>query len=123
MDAFKDYVDAIKSNEQKNRMIEVFDWIRSNYPNLGEVIKWNQPMFTDHDTFIIGFSMAKNHMSFTPEEYGVTVFLQDIEKSGYEHTKGIVKIKWSDEIDYELLHKIIRFNIEDKKNCTTFFRK
>lgn len=24
-------------------------------------------MFMDHDTFIIGYSIAKHHMSFTPE--------------------------------------------------------
>jgi len=80
-------------------------------------------MFTDHDTFIIGFSIAKHHISFTPEEFSINVFLNDIEKAGYEHTKGIVKIKWTDDIDYPLLHKIIQFNIEDKMNCSTFFRK
>jgi len=123
MNIFQNYIDSIESIDQKNRMIEIFSWIRENFPNLTEVIKWNQPMFTDHDTFIIGFSIAKNHMSFTPEEYGVTTFLKDIEKSGYDHTKGIVKIRWTDEIDYSLLHKIISFNINDKMNCTTFFRK
>lgn len=80
-------------------------------------------MFTDHDTFIIGFSIAKHHMSFTPEEYCLTIFLEEIEKAGYEHTKGIVKIKWTEEVDYPLLRKIIQFNIEDKTNCKTFFRK
>ncbi|QCB29216.1 hypothetical protein [Corynebacterium endometrii] len=30
---------------------------------LGCHIAWNQPMFTHHDTFIIGFSHAKKHMA------------------------------------------------------------
>ncbi len=123
MDVFKNYIDSIESVDQKNRIVEIFSWIRENFPNLGEVIKWNQPMFTDHDTFIIGFSITKHHMSFTPEDYSVALFLDDIEKSGYEHTKGIVKIKWTEEIDYLLLRKIIQFNIADKTNCKTFFRK
>jgi len=123
MDAFKNYIDSIESIDQKNRIVEIFNWIRENFPNLGEVIKWNQPMFTDHNTFIIGFSIAKHHMSFNPEDYSVALFLDDIEKSGYEHTKGIVKIKWAEEIDYPLLRRIIQFNIEDKTNCKTFFRK
>ena len=80
-------------------------------------------MFTDHDTFIIAFSMAKNHISFSPEEYAITVFLEEIEKAGYEHTKGIVRIKWTDDIDYALLQRLIQFNIEEKRNCRTFFRK
>ncbi len=123
MNAFKNYIDSIESTEQKNRIIEIFNWIRENFPNLDEVIKWNQPMFTDHNTFIIGFSMAKHHISFSPEVYSVALFLEDIEKSGYEYTKGLVKIKWTEEVDYSLLHKIIKFNIEDKINCKTFFRK
>ncbi len=80
-------------------------------------------MFTDHGTLIIGFSEAKNHMSFTPEEAVIQLFSEEIVKSGYEHTKGIVKIKWTDEIDYELLKKLIEFNIREKAECTTFFRK
>lgn len=123
MNTFKNYIESIESTVQKNRMVEIFNWIRANFPSLDETIKWNQPMFMDHGTFIIGFSIAKNHMSFTPEEYGITVFSEDIKKSGYEHTKGIVKIKWTDEIDYPLLSKIIQFNIDDKANCSTFFRK
>ena len=123
MNEFKNYIDSIESIEQKNRMVEIFSWIREKFPNLVEVIKWNQPMFTDHDTFIIGFSRAKHHISFTPEEFSLAIFLEDIEKSGYEHTKGIVKIKWTQEVDYSLLHKIIQFNVEDKMSCKTFFRK
>jgi uncharacterized protein YdhG (YjbR/CyaY superfamily) len=34
---------------------------------LKEEIKWNQPMFSDHGTFIIGFSIAKEHIAVAPE--------------------------------------------------------
>ena len=46
-----------------------------------------------------------------------------IKASGYARTKGLAKIKWTDEVDYDLLAKMIEYNIEDKKDCTTFFRK
>jgi hypothetical protein len=123
MDAFKSFIDSIASTDQKNRMVEILTWVSRSFPSLEQTIKWKQPMFTDHGTFIIAFSVAKDHLSFSPEEYGIRVFLEDIEKSGYKHTKGIVKIKWTDKIDYDLLHRVIQFNIEDKKNCKTFFRK
>ncbi|MDA3847101.1 MAG: DUF1801 domain-containing protein [Vallitaleaceae bacterium] len=103
-------------------MIEVFAWIGETFSELEAAIKWNQPMFMNHGTFIIGFSMAKQHMAFTPEEAGIAVFLDDIKKSGYEHTKMLAKIKWTDEVDYNLLHRMIEFNIADKLGCTTFFR-
>lgn len=123
MSTLKDYLDKIDIQEQRLRMEEIFNWIDKNYPQLETAIKWNQPMFMDHGTFIIGFSMAKHHMSFTPEEYGISIFSEDIKQSGYEHTKGLAKIKWTDEIDYDLLKRVIDFNIMDKANCTTFFRK
>ncbi len=118
-----EYLDTVKDPDHKKRMIEVFQWIEETYPNLESVIKWKQAMYTDHGTLIIGFSEAKNHMSFTPEELGIEVFADDIKASGYENTKGIVKIKWTDEVDYGLLKKLIDFNIKDKAECKTFFRK
>jgi uncharacterized protein YdhG (YjbR/CyaY superfamily) len=32
------------------------------------------------------------------------------------------RIKWTDAVDYELLKKIVAFNIEDKKDFTKFWR-
>lgn len=123
MKILNSYLDEIKIPEQKARMMEVFQWIGEEFPNLEATIKWDQPMFTDHGTFIIGFSMAKHHMSFTPEVAVITSFSGDIKKSGYDHTKGLVKIKWTDEVDYTLLRRIIQFNIDEKAECNTFFRK
>lgn len=123
MEVLMAYLDAIQVKEQRDRMEEVFQWIVSHYPQLEVQIKWKQPMFVDHGTFIIGFSMAKNHLSFTPEEDVVTIFKEEIEQSGYEHTKGIIKVKWSETVDYTLLKRMIDFNITDKAECKTFFRK
>jgi len=123
MKVLKDYLDSIEVLEQSIKMEEVFNWILENFPQLEVAIKWNQPMFTDHGTFIIGFSKAKNHMSFSSEEFCINIFSEEIKKSGYEHTKGLAKIKWTDDIDFLLLKRIIEFNISDKAECSTFFRK
>jgi uncharacterized protein YdhG (YjbR/CyaY superfamily) len=48
----------------------------------------------DHGTFVIAFNMSKQHMSFTPEA-----------------------------VYYDLLKRIIEFNIAEKAECITFFRK
>lgn len=122
MSTFNDYLSSIKIVEQKNRMAEILRWIEENFPNLETVIKWNQPMFVNNGTFIIGFSIAKNHIAFSPEEFTINIFVNDILESGYEHTKRLVRIKWTDDIDYSLIKRIIEFNINDKKKCTTFFR-
>ena len=80
-------------------------------------------MFTDHDTFIIGFSVSKQHLAVSPEAAGIDHFINQIAKSGYEQTKGLFRIKWDSPIDYSLLEKIIEYNILDKANCSTFWRK
>lgn len=103
-------------------MIELFSWIQTTFPQLKGVIKWNQPMFTDHGTFIIGFSRARKHMSFSLEEAVISLFSKTIQKAGYEQTKMLAKIKWDQSINYDLLKQLIAFNIQDKAECTTFFR-
>lgn len=59
MEVFADYLARIDNQEHRERTEEVLAWVAKKYPNLKPVIKWNQPMFTDHGTFIIGFSVSK----------------------------------------------------------------
>lgn len=86
-------------------------------------IKWKQPMFTDHGTFIIGFSVSKKHLAVAPESVTITHVEDDIVKAGYDYTKELIRIPWKASVDYSLLEKMIEFNIWDKANCSTFWRK
>lgn len=123
MEAFLDYLSAIKDVEQRERLREVLNWIIDKFPNLETKIAWNQPMFTDHGTFIIGFSVSKQHFAVSPEVKGIDKFSDDIIKSGYSHGKNIFRIKWDDPVDYTLLERMIQYNIDDKRECTAFWRK
>lgn len=80
-------------------------------------------MFTDHDTYIIGFSVAKKHLAVAPEAAGINRFADEIVKAGYERTNLLMRIKWEHPIDYALLARMIEFNISDKADCSTFWRK
>lgn len=119
----EEYLSTLNDTEHRQRLSEIFAWVEENYPTLKGEIKWKQAMYTDHGTLIIAFSEAKAHLSFTPEKPVIGLFAAEIEQSGYEHTDNIVKIKWSQEVDYELLRKLIEYNIKDKADCKTFFRK
>ena len=123
METFKEFISKVDSPKMRERLENVLNWIINKYPQLEEKIGWNQPMLTDHGTFIIGFSVSKNHLAVTPEMHGITQFADEIIKSGYEHTKMLFRIKWDSPVDYELLKKMIDFNIHDKANCSTFWRK
>ncbi|EJL20530.1 hypothetical protein PMI05_05767 [Brevibacillus sp. BC25] len=80
-------------------------------------------MFTDHGTFIIGFSVAKHHLAVSPERVGITRFSDEIVQAGYDHTKELVRIRWDKPVDFSFLEKMIEFNILDKADCSTFWRK
>ncbi|SFE98460.1 hypothetical protein SAMN05192532_1081 [Alteribacillus iranensis] len=53
MKEFESFLANIDQDEHRDRMEEVLEWTANTFPNLTPVVKWNQPMFTDHDTFIV----------------------------------------------------------------------
>ena len=78
-----------KIDDQGHRMVleTVLNWVSDNYPNLGGKIAWNQPMFTDHGTFIIAFSIAKNNFAFTSDGQIYFIYIFNNTKIGL--TKNI----------------------------------
>lgn len=123
MEAFEEYLSKIENEVHRSRMREVLTWVKDTFPILAPKIAWNQPMFTDHGTFIIGFSAAKGHFAVSPEAQGIAAFSDDIAKAGYSQTSNLFRIKWDEPVDFPLLERIIRYKIEDKKDRTTFWRK
>lgn len=123
MDFFSKYLAGIDNPDHRERAEEVLAWVAHKFPNLEHQIKWNTPMFTDHGTFIIGIDAAKHHMSFAPEEVTMAHFSDAIAQAGYSSTKGLFRIRWNEPVNYELLEKVIEFNILDKADCSTFWRK
>ncbi|CAM4523271.1 MULTISPECIES: iron chaperone [Paenibacillus] len=123
METFAEFIARIDNPEHQARTEEVLNWVTEKFPNLKQKIAWNQPMFTDHDTFIIGFSVSKQHLAVAPEKAGINRFSEEITQAGYDHTKELVRMKWKQEIDFSLLERMIEFNIADKAECSTFWRK
>jgi len=123
METFKEFIAQIEDPKHRARTEEVLAWVDQKYPNLGHKIGWNQPMFTDHGTFIIGFSVSKKHLAVSPEQAGIAHFSNDIKEAGYEHSNNLMRFPWDQPIDYELLQKMIEFNISEKSGMTSFWRK
>ncbi|MFC6288763.1 iron chaperone [Levilactobacillus angrenensis] len=120
---FENYLAKIDDPDQQIRVRTVLDWVQATFPQLEQRYAWNQPMFTDHGTFIIGFSVAKPHMAFAPEGPAMVKFADQIAAAKYHPGKKFGRIKWTQDVDYELLRQIIAFNIADKADVTTFWRK
>ena len=121
MQIFKEYLDQIEDVDKKEKMNQILSWISLNYPNLETKIAWKQPMFIDHGTFIIGFSYAKEHISIAPEVKAIEAFNEKAKDQGYQTTQQLIKIKWKQPINFQLLKEIIDFNIDLKKDIHTFW--
>lgn len=122
MDTFETYLALIENIEHSQKMRELFEWILKEFPDLDTRIAWNQPMFTHHGTFIIAFSLAKNHISVSPKVKTLTLFSESIDEAGYERTNNIFRIKWTQTINRDLIKQLIAFNLEDKKDYEKFWR-
>jgi len=123
MEAFAEFLEKIANSQHRARTEEVLAWVGDKFPDLVPKIAWNQPMFTDHDTYIIGFSVSKLHLAVAPERAGINQFAEEIVQAGYDHTKELIRIRWDSPVDFSLLEKMIEFNIWDKADCSTFWRK
>ncbi|WP_301108918.1 iron chaperone [Sporosarcina sp.] len=123
MEVFREYLAGIDSPDQRDRVEKILTWVTTKFPDLKPQIKWNTPMFSDHGTFIIGFSTAKQHISVSPEPAGITHFADDIAQAGYSATNGLFRIQWNEPVNYKLIEKLIEFNIQDKVDYTSFWRK
>lgn len=119
---FDEYLESISEPDQRDKMREILDWVADAYPDLDYKIAWNQPMFITHDTYIIGFSYSKHHIAVSPESKTIDRFSNMIKETGLSYTSNIIRIKWSQQIPYELLTTFIDYNIEDKKGYSKFWR-
>ncbi|MGB4177917.1 MAG: DUF1801 domain-containing protein [Halanaerobiales bacterium] len=48
MKDFQTYLDNIEDKDQRERIETILDYIKKEFPQLKEEIKWNQPMFSVH---------------------------------------------------------------------------
>lgn len=123
MEVFNEFLAQVEDPIIRNQTFEVLTWVREKFPELERELKWNQPMFTHKGTFIIGFSVAKKHLAVAPEKVVIDKFSHRIKEAGYNHTQQLIQIPWNKEVNHLLLEEIIKYNIKDKENVTTFWRK
>ena len=97
-------------------------WIADEFPELTTAIKWSQPMFVLDKTYIFSVSTATHHMSFSPEKDVHERFLDRTKAAGYTYGSQIFRIKWDQEIDYDLLLEMIQTQIDEKRGSQKFWR-
>lgn len=117
-----EYLETIPNDDNRARMVDVLVWVGLTYPELELHIAWNQPMFTHHGTYIIGFSAASKHMAMAPERATMIRFEQIMRERGTDFGKMFARQPWNDPFDYELLDAFIQHQLEEKQDITSFWR-
>ena len=56
LETLADYLAQAKAPQRRVRMAEVLEWAERTFSGLEPRVAWNQPVFTDHGTFIIGIT-------------------------------------------------------------------
>lgn len=117
-----EYLETIPDDDNRERMVDVLVWVGLTYPELELRIEWNQPMFTHHGTYIIGFSAASKHMTMAPERAAMIRFEQVMRERGTDFSTMLARQPWNRPFDYELLDAFIQHQLAEKQDITSFWR-
>ena len=117
-----EFLATIPDDDNRERMVDVLVWVGLTYPELKLRIAWNQPMFTHHGTYIIGFSAASKHMAVAPERATMIRFEPIMRERGTDFGKMFARQPWNKPFDYELLDAFIQHQLAEKHDITSFWR-
>ncbi len=115
------YFDQVGNSNAQHIVEELYNWLITLDDNLMPLYAWNKPMIKYNETFICGVTVAKQHMTLAFETQVQDMFKDQIIASGYGLNLKTFKIKYNQEINYELLTEMVMYSIKLKKSITTFW--
>lgn len=119
-----EYLASIADPTHREQFAGLLRWVGATWPQLECQVKWNQPMFTDHGTFILGFTALTNHITVGPERRTLARFMGDVETLKLVHGAKTFRIGYDEAGQQrDLLRQIVDYTIADKKDVQTFWDK
>lgn len=109
VDTVDTYIEALPEQQQSTVRM-VFELIGREYPNLEQVIAWNQPMIRVGKRYLFGMSAAKNHLLLAPFDASILDALVD-RLEGLERNKKTVRVPNDWVIDESLIIDMIGMQI------------
>ena len=86
--------------------------IKEEAPDATEKISYQMPTFYLNGN-LVHFAVQKNHIGFYPAPSGVAAFKEEL--TDYKTSKGAIQFPLTKPIPYELVHRIVRFRVEEAK--------
>ena len=117
-----EFLATIPNDDNRAQILDVLVWVGLTYPEMELRIAWNQPMFTHHGTYIIGFSAASKHMAMAPERATMIRFEPIMRERGTDFGEMFARQPWNKPFDYELLDAFIQHQLAEKQDITSFWR-
>ena len=117
-----EFLATFPNEDNRARMVDVLVWVGLTYPELELRIAWNQPMFTHHGTYIIGFSASSKHMAMAPERATMIRFEQVMRERGTGFGTMLARQPWNKPFDYELLDAFIQHQLAETQDVASFWR-
>ena len=117
----EEYLGSIADERHRTKFKELLDWVHATWPQLVCEVKWNQPMFMDHGTFIIGLTALTNHVTVGSEPRAFEHAMPLIEQQHLKRGKKTFQIPYERSDAWKVLEQIIEFTIADKRDVQTFW--
>jgi uncharacterized protein YdhG (YjbR/CyaY superfamily) len=89
---------------------KIRETIQESAPEAEEIISYSMPAFRYHG-ILVYFAGFKNHIGFFPTASGISAFKDEL--SGYELSKGTIRLPISKPIPYKLISKIVKFRVAE----------
>ncbi len=116
------YFKKIEDEQNRKMVTDLYNFIINIDDKLQPMYAWNQPMIKLNETFICAFSTAKAHFAIGLEGETREFFKERIEEHGYGLMLKGFKVKYNQEIDFDLIKEMILFTMEVKKDAKGFWK-
>lgn len=103
---------SLQDEKVRSKLEEVRRILRDVLPECEETISWSMPTYR-RGRNIIHFAASQNHIGIYPGGEATEVFAEEL--SGYDVSKGTIRIPYDDELPEELLRKIAGWCFEKYK--------
>ncbi len=102
-----EYINAAPK-ESKEKLQELYNFLRELVPDAEESLKWGQPAFS-HKWILFIFAGFKNYVSLYP----TPSVIQALEKgfSGYKISSSTVQFPLDKPLPFDLIRKIIKYRL------------
>ena len=94
-----------QDEDARGQLQSVREAIRKELPDAAERISWSMPTWWDGHS-IIHLAANRKHIGLYPGPEAVLFFAEKLDRAGCGHSKGTIRIPYSDDLPLDLISEI-----------------